>query len=239
MLNRQDQSDLLASKLATASAGICFFAAGLGGAIANYGIAMGCFAAAVAMFIAAHKFQDIARLRLQIPISLNDEPVRGHWGTFWLITYFGLGLAVFLSIVFAVSIYIFDINRQLIVATTSSPYHWQMLSPEEGVRLRDGLRDVHPGGEAVSVECSEADCDDLAKSLRDVFRSLHWEVICCAYGFGTFAAEIHLWAADNQLRSVATKIEEATKGRITVDTSGTWHLDPSRYLLQITIGPKS
>lgn len=124
------------------------------------------------------------------------------------------------------------------IAFSPSPYHWQMLSSSEALALRLEIRDITPEGEAMFILCAEADCDDLAKSLRDVFRDLHWRVDCCASSFSTFDPGVHLWASKPHLREIAGKIELATKGRLKVDTSGTFTMDPERFYLQITIGPK-
>jgi hypothetical protein len=124
------------------------------------------------------------------------------------------------------------------IAFSPSPYHWQMLSPSEALALRSEMRDITPEGEAMFILCAEADCDDLAKSFRDVFRDLHWKVDCCASSFSTFDPGVHLWASKPHLREIAGKIELATKGRLKVDTSGNFTMDPDRFHLQITIGPK-
>ena len=120
-----------------------------------------------------------------------------------------------------------------------SPYHWQPLTPEESLSLRSAIRDIMPEGEAMFILCAEADCDDLAKSFRDVFRDLKWNVNCCAYGFGTFPPGVHLWASSAYLQEIASKIEMATKGRLKLSNVQMYIMDPARFNLQIFIGPKS
>jgi hypothetical protein len=53
MRDRQDQSDLLAAQLATGGAGLAFLLAAIGFLFVNYGIAIGIFAGAILLFVAA------------------------------------------------------------------------------------------------------------------------------------------------------------------------------------------
>ena len=131
-----------------------------------------------------------------------------------------------------------DEHRAHLADAVQSPYHWAMLTSDESTKLRESLRDLPPQGEGVQIVCDGDSCDDLAQSIRDVFRELHWTVYCCSSLFSGVDDGFHLWAANDQPKAVADKIERATSGRIKVDTSGTWKLDPARYLLQIMIGAK-
>jgi hypothetical protein len=132
-----------------------------------------------------------------------------------------------------------DVNMNLIEAKQSalvSPYHWQWLSQDEAVALRAELRDMTP--QPIYILCAEADCDDLAKSFRDVFSALHWMVECCQFGYHGFDSGIQLSGANAQLTDIAGKIEVATRGRLKIDVSKTYTMDPAKFPVQIMIGPK-
>jgi hypothetical protein len=118
-----------------------------------------------------------------------------------------------------------------------SPYHWQFLSAEEQASLRATIRDIPP--QPIAIFCNEADCDDLAKSFREVFRNLNWEVACCTFGFGGFDPGLRLWAKTSELKAIAEKIEAASKGRLKVDFTDKPTYDPAKYPLQLFIGAKT
>ncbi len=120
---------------------------------------------------------------------------------------------------------------------TKSPYKWSMLTSDEAVSLREKLRAIPPS--AASISCAEDDCGDLARSLRDIFKGLHWSVMCCGYPWGSFDPGIHLWAKDRELKEVADDIEQATSGRLKVEMSARFTWDAQKFPLQITIGPKN
>jgi len=128
--------------------------------------------------------------------------------------------------------------EQKVIESQTSPYHWKMLNSEEALALRSEIRGIEPEGEGMFILCAEADCNDLAKTFRDVFRDLNWTVKCCNY-IGTFDPGIHLWATDSRLQGIADKIELATKGRLKVQITQQSIMDPARFHLQIMIGPKS
>jgi hypothetical protein len=120
--------------------------------------------------------------------------------------------------------------------TIESPYHWQLLLPEEMAALRSELRDIAP--QRIFILCGGDDCGDLARSLRDVFNGLHWKVNCCNWSFSGFAPGIQLWGGSDQLKGIAGKIERATKGRLKVDLSPSSVIDTNQTEVVISIGPK-
>jgi hypothetical protein len=117
-----------------------------------------------------------------------------------------------------------------------SPYHWRLLSSEEIAALRSELRDINP--QRIFILCVADDCGDLARSFRDVFVDLHWQVHCCNWSFSGFEPGIQLWGASDQLRGIAGKIEHATKGRLKVDLSPRSPVDTRQTEVVISIGAK-
>ena len=61
--------------------------------------------------------------------------------------------------------------RKTAEQTSSSPYHWQLLSPSEMSALRTEFRSMVP--RPIAILCGGDDCGDLSRSFRDVFEDLH------------------------------------------------------------------
>jgi hypothetical protein len=138
-----------------------------------------------------------------------------------------------------------DVSEELRTATqriseqniTASPYHWQMLNSGEAVALRAELRDLIP--QPIAILCAEDDCGDLARSIRDVFRDLHWTPSCCAWSWGGIDNGIQIWSANEFLKDdMAGKIERATKGRLKIQVSQRVMLNSDKFKIQIAIGSK-
>jgi hypothetical protein len=69
-------------------------------------------------------------------------------------------------------------------------------------------------------------------------RSFERQVECCQFGYHGFDPGIQLWGENSQLTAIAGKIELATRGRLKIDVSKTYTMDPAKFPVQIMIGPK-
>ncbi len=107
--------------------------------------------------------------------------------------------------------------------------HWEPLSDQEAIALRDELRKLP--AEKLSVLCGIPACADLAESIFDLFQSMHWP--------GTYASSyfmdngiqqgIEIWSfpkKEKERDKVAAVIERATNGRLKI-SSHVWPLEPS------------
>ena len=118
-----------------------------------------------------------------------------------------------------------------------SPYQWTLLSADEAAALRGELRETPPL--AIGILCASDDCGDLARSFRDVFKDLHWQIMCCGWPFGTLGEGLAVYSKDKSLgTNIAKKIEGATKGRLKVDLIQKFLYDPEKFPVQIVIGEK-
>jgi hypothetical protein len=63
-------------------------------------------------------------------------------------------------------------------------------------------------------------------------------VECCQFGYHGFDSGIQLCGANAQLTDIAGKIELATRGRLKIDVSKTYTIDPAKFPVQIMSGPK-
>lgn len=151
-------------------------------------------------------------------------------------------IGIFIAAIFYAGFSAWSDEREARVAAeqtgVTSPYRWRLLSADEVTALRTELRDEKPL--SMAVLCQEDDCGDLARSLRDVFRDLHWPVMCCTWPFGGIKDGISVFSVDEALgKSIAQKIERATKGRLKVDIDPQFKWDPKKFPVQIEIGAKS
>jgi hypothetical protein len=176
MQDRQDQSDLLASQLATGGAGIGFFLAGTGSLFVNYGLALGCYIGAAAMFWAAHKFQAISHLELRLPVSFSSVPQRTHMGAFLLASYASLAVSILVSAIAIPIFYAIELRSDL--RSEEARHSIRHLLPDQRQKIRDGLKlgsNERFAFQINSVQnCDE--CEQFAEELRDFFNSIPgWE----------------------------------------------------------------
>jgi hypothetical protein len=167
-----EDSDLLASRLATAAAGTAFSLGAIAGLFVNYGIAIGFGIGAVICFAAAHYFPELTKMRIRSPITGEQAQQRTYWQTFAFISYASLGVSVFLALIIGGAFYIQDLRDRI-------SHESRRLTPQQKTRLSAALQ-LGPN-DKLSLQINSIpnceDCEDLAQDLRDSFSEIQgWSV---------------------------------------------------------------
>ena len=94
------------------------------------------------------------------------------------------------------------------------PYRWVLLTSEEAAALRAELREIPM--RHTDVLCNDGNCDDLARSLVEVFHDVGWGDGIVRRALGWNDDGLIIRPNDAIARSVADGIEKATHGRLKV-----------------------
>ena len=91
-------------------------------------------------------------------------------------------------------------------------YHWEALTPDEMVALRDPLRALAP--EQTRILCNDGNCSELAASFVDFFDRLGWPDAKTMQAWGSNADGLTIRPNNAKTREIASAIEKITKGRL-------------------------
>jgi len=158
---RQDQSDLLAARLAVGSVAIAYALAALGAWFVNLGITIGCGLGAGLSFFSAQNFGLLGRLQFRHPY-LRRIPKRTPWEVFRFSTYVTLAVSLLASIVFGQAFQIAELSKEL------SRQEIRSLKPNQKHRMERMLQlgpTEHYTFQINSAQnCDE--CEQFAEELR-------------------------------------------------------------------------
>jgi hypothetical protein len=107
--------------------------------------------------------------------------------------------------------------------------HWNPLSDQETIALRDELRKLAP--ERLNVLCAIPACADLAESIFDLTQSMQWSgTYASAYFMDNGIQQgIEIWSyagKEKERDGIAAALERATNGRLKI-SSHLWPGEPS------------